>query len=204
MSAPLTQHNVTFQLRWSAHYRRDSISQYIFIVCDMHITQFLDFNLYQYPCFIFPFFLQQPDTSVASVAKSYFSQMKQALTKIESLFVLRAQAVATAPDNGDMLRTGGFGFAQILECLDLPEHPFFRKGRMFKVNVCHGNLLETDDAGSDIRMAFLRLQDPDETLDLVMQTGGSNMFYNLATYAKFVQAVSDDNLKEWAMESPAK
>ncbi|XP_064627870.1 allene oxide synthase-lipoxygenase protein-like [Lineus longissimus] len=148
---------------------------------------------------------EQPDTSAPSVAAGFFNRLNQALNKTESLFVLRAQAAAKAPEDGDMHRTGGFGFAEILDCPDLPKNNFFRKGRMFRVNVCHGNLLETDDASADIRMAFLKLQDPDdnETLDLVMQTGNQNMFYNLETYGQFVEAVGEGRLKAWAMSSPA-
>ena len=70
---------------------------------------------------------------------------------------------------------GGAGRFVVHEDLDIPAHPFFRPGRVFRVYQRHGNVANDDDGSLDIRgaaMKFHDLEDPDAAgLDLIMNTG---------------------------------
>ena len=108
---------------------------------------------------------------------------------LRAMFGLSAYALK----RGRATHTYGVGAAGTLDVAPdtaVPDHDFFRPGRVFPVFLRHANLEFDDDATSDIRSAALKLSDQSDRspLDIVMNTGVVSAFWSTPVFLDFVRA----------------
>ena len=77
-------------------------------------------------------------------------------------------------------------------------------GRKFPARLRHANLKYPDDAGSDARSFSLKFADSDSDgpLDIVMNTGEANIFWNSPSLEDFVPVKEGDDAKEYVYKNP--
>ena len=68
----------------------------------------------------------------------------------------------------------------------------------------HANLKYTDDAGADARSFSIKFADADEEspLDIVMNTGEANIFWDVSSLNDFVPVKEGDTAKEYVYKNP--
>ncbi|XP_046861561.1 allene oxide synthase-lipoxygenase protein-like [Xenia sp. Carnegie-2017] len=100
--------------------------------------------------------------------------------------------------------TGGVGKIKIVDDPKFPEHEFFKAGRQFDARLRHGNLKFTDDAGADARSFSIKFADADDKspLDIVMNTGEANIFWDVSSLDDFVPVNEGDTAKEYVYKNP--
>ena len=100
--------------------------------------------------------------------------------------------------------TGGLGVVKIVENPKFPAHDFFQPGRQFPVRLRHANLKYIDDAGADARSFSIKFadSDSDSPLDIVMNTGEANIFWDVASLEDFVPVESGPTAKEYVFKNP--
>ena len=81
---------------------------------------------------------------------------------------------------------------------------FLIVGRKFPARLRHGNLKYQDDAGADARSFSLKFADSDSDgpLDIVMNTGEANLFWNSPSLEDFVPMEEGDAGKEYVYKNP--
>nr|1U5U_A Chain A, Allene oxide synthase-lipoxygenase protein [Plexaura homomalla]1U5U_B Chain B, Allene oxide synthase-lipoxygenase protein [Plexaura homomalla] len=100
--------------------------------------------------------------------------------------------------------TGGIGEITIVNDPKFPEHEFFTAGRTFPARLRHANLKYPDDAGADARSFSIKFADSDSDgpLDIVMNTGEANIFWNSPSLEDFVPVEEGDAAEEYVYKNP--
>lgn len=100
--------------------------------------------------------------------------------------------------------TGGLGNAKIVNNPKFPAHEFFQPGRTFPVRLRHANLKFEDDAASDARSFSIKFADNDSEspLDIVMNTGEANIFWDVESLDDFVPANEGESGKKYVYKNP--
>ena len=78
-------------------------------------------------------------------------------------------------------------------------------GRRFSARLRHANLKYPDDASSDVRSFALKFSDSDSDspLDIIMNTGEANVFWNSPSFEDFVASNrSEDALQDFVYKNP--
>ena len=96
--------------------------------------------------------------------------------------------------------------AIVIKTLRKSKKRFFSKhvGRKFDARLRHGNLKYKDDASSDVRSFSIKFADDDSEspLDIVMNTGEANVFWNVASFNDFVPVNEGETAKEYVYKNP--
>ncbi|MBV1872763.1 MAG: catalase [Gammaproteobacteria bacterium] len=82
------------------------------------------------------------------------------------------------------------GTFKVSDSADLPAHDFFKKGNEYPIQLRHANVSFEDDACKGVRSGSLKFshQSDDSPLDLLMNTGEGNGFWNIKTFISFTWA----------------
>lgn len=89
----------------------------------------------------------------------------------------------------------GRGRITICSKLDIPEHPFFKPGRVFPCRLRHANASFVADTNCVVRGCALKFADTnfDSPLDLPMNSGATAAFWDLSSFWAFMRARSGVN-----------
>lgn len=85
---------------------------------------------------------------------------------------------------------GSRGHLIINESPDFPENDFFQAGKKFPIQIRHATISFEDDAAKDVRSGSVKFSHHhlESPLDLIMNTGEENAFWNLRTFLAFTWA----------------
>nr|ABW76418.1 allene oxide synthase/8R-lipoxygenase fusion protein [Gersemia fruticosa] len=130
-------------------------------------------------------------------------KLKMKKEKFKSLFLLGTSLKGFRRAT-HTVGTGGFGEIKIVNNPKFPEHEFFTAGRMFPARLRHANLKFPDDAGSDARSFSVKFADSDSEspMDIIMNTGEANIFWDTESLEHFVPVKEGDAGKEYVYKNP--
>ena len=99
---------------------------------------------------------------------------------------------------------GGLGIAKIVNNPKFPPNEFFKPGRQFPVRLRHANLTHMDDAMADARSFSIKFADSDSEspLDILMNNGEANIFWNAPSLEDFIAARNEETIKEYVFKNP--
>ena len=95
------------------------------------------------------------------------------------------------------------GFAEMVENSPLNALPAFQSRRIHEIRARFFNLTNGDDAATDFRCMFLKLDDSEEEgpFDLAFSTGRVSPFFDLNSLTRFVTAIEGDILDDWVEDN---
>ncbi|XP_068692122.1 allene oxide synthase-lipoxygenase protein-like isoform X2 [Montipora foliosa] len=132
------------------------------------------------------------------------SQMARYVAKYQATFALKA--LLTRQRGTHAKGVGAIGTVTVLDNCNLPEHDFFKAGRIYPLRLRHSNLVRVDDAQLDVRAVSLKFADSDfeSPLDLMMHTGEEAAFWNIVSFDKMITALAGGQkpFKEFCLENP--
>lgn len=113
--------------------------------------------------------------------------------RLTTWFVSRLFGVVGLWKKGRATHTYGVGAKGSFKVTDsprFPSHEFFSPGAEYPLQVRHATISYEDDAVKDVRSGSLKFSHSplDSPLDLIMNTGEENAFWNLRTFLAFVWA----------------
>ena len=126
------------------------------------------------------------------------------VAKYKTAFALKA--LVTRQRGTHPRGVGAAGTVTVCENPLLPEHEFFKPGRVFPLRLRHANLVRPDDAQLDVRAVSLKLADSDfdSPFDLMMHTGEEAAFWNIVSFDHMLTALSGGTktFKAFCLEDP--
>jgi len=132
------------------------------------------------------------------------SQVARYVAKYKASFALKA--LVTRQRGTHPRGVGAIGTVTVLDNPLLPEHDFFKAGRVFPLRLRHANLVRPDDAQLDVRAVSLKFADSDfeSPFDLMMHTGEEAAFWNIVSFDKMLTALigGPKTFKAFCLEDP--
>lgn len=124
-------------------------------------------------------------------------QQRSLLWKAELMFGLKA--LATGRRATHMRGLGLKGVIRVVRNPQFPRHDFFQAGREFSCRMRHANASFYDDASSQVRACSLKFADSDfaSPLDIVMNTGVIQAFWNFRSFMAFVDGRVHSREHSW-------
>jgi arachidonate 5-lipoxygenase len=119
------------------------------------------------------------------------------LGKAKLMFGLKA--LMTGRRATHMRGLGLRGVIRVVSNPEFPRHEFFQAGREFACRMRHANASFYDDASSQVRACSLKFADSDfaSPLDLVMNTGVIQAFWNFRSFMAFVNGRVHSREHSW-------
>ena len=117
--------------------------------------------------------------------------------KAQALFGFKA--LATGRRATHTYGVGARGTVTIVARPEFPDHEFFAPGKVFPCRIRHANASYKDDACCQVRACSIKFADAecDSPLDIVMNTGVIQAFWNFDTFMRFAFARVKTNEHSW-------
>ena len=119
------------------------------------------------------------------------------MRKAQAMFGFKA--LATGRRATHTYGVAGRGTVTVAARPEFPDHEFFSPGRVFKVRIRHANASYKDDACCQVRACSIKFADSDcdSPLDIIMNTGVIQAFWNFDTFMRFAFARIKTNEHSW-------